>query len=172
MPLTINMATFGDWYDIVEGEQIEQGDILINCQVIWLSPESSVPLPPNEFSIEHDTLPVIVLTQTCDLSNPGKIDFVVVARLQRASTQNADNQKKIALGQRPRYHIIEAFPVANLERMIIDFGDIFVLPISYVKNVAAAHGKRPRILPPYREHLSQAFGSFFSRVALDKPIRS
>jgi hypothetical protein len=39
-----------------------------------------------------------------------------------------------------------------------------------VREVAAEQGDGIRLLPPYREHLAQAFARFFMRVALPVDI--
>jgi hypothetical protein len=44
------------------------------------------------------------------------------------------------------------------------------LPFPFLSSLAAANGKRLRLLPPYREHLSQAFARFFMRVGLPTDI--
>jgi hypothetical protein len=56
---------------------------------------------------------------------------------------------------------------------IVDFHEIFSLPkgflIEWLKQ--NSHG-RLRLLPPYREHLSQSFARYFMRVGLPDDIRS
>ena len=49
---------------------------------------------------------------------------------------------------------------------IINFKDIFSIPVSMAKKIACQNGKRLRLCPPYREHLSQAFARYFMRVGL------
>jgi hypothetical protein len=53
---------------------------------------------------------------------------------------------------------------------IVDFYNIYSLPFEFVKRFAEARGKRLRLLPPYREHLSQAFARFVMRVGLPVDI--
>jgi len=53
---------------------------------------------------------------------------------------------------------------------IVDFGRIFSLPKAFVHQFAAKQGKRLRLSPPYREHLSQSFARFFMRVGLPQDI--
>jgi len=51
----------------------------------------------------------------------------------------------------------------------VDFRRLYSLPIAYVRHKleAALH---LRLLPPYREHLSQAFARNFMRVGLPVDI--
>jgi len=44
------------------------------------------------------------------------------------------------------------------------------VPFDFIVDLAKKKGKRLRLLPPYREHLSQAFARFFIRVGLPVDI--
>ena len=46
----------------------------------------------------------------------------------------------------------------------------YSLPLTFVRSRAARTGERLRLLPPYREHLSQAFARYFIRVGLPQDI--
>ncbi len=54
---------------------------------------------------------------------------------------------------------------------VVDFHDIFTLPRAFLESLLIER-QLPwlRLLPPYREHLSQAFARFFMRVGLPQPI--
>jgi len=45
------------------------------------------------------------------------------------------------------------------------------IPLAFVRQRAARADDRLRLLPPYREHLSQAFARYFMRVGLPQDIR-
>jgi hypothetical protein len=53
---------------------------------------------------------------------------------------------------------------------IVDFGRIYCLPRGYVEKLANHRGERLRLLPPYREHIAQAFARFFMRIGLPQDI--
>ena len=119
---------------------------------------------------------VVVLTQSCDLEQ-GKVDRVVCCThhdLEKAKEHNAQLSKKNVLeeikkGRLARYTLLaarDAIPRTSLR--IVDLGDISVLPKTYLEKVAAAQNPRLRLRAPYREHLSQAFGRFYMRVALPR----
>jgi hypothetical protein len=55
------------------------------------------------------------------------------------------------------------------ELRVVDFRNVFSLPFDFLKSYCA-EGERLRLLPPYREHLSQAFARFFMRVGLPVPV--
>jgi hypothetical protein len=49
--------------------------------------------------------------------------------------------------------------------------DIFTVPRSFLEALLQEQQlPRLRLLPPYREHLSQAFARFFMRVGLPQPV--
>ena len=57
------------------------------------------------------------------------------------------------------------------EIRVVDFHDIFTVPRSFLEAVLQERQlPRLRLLPPYREHLSQAFARFFMRVGLPQPV--
>jgi hypothetical protein len=54
---------------------------------------------------------------------------------------------------------------------VVYFHDLVTVPRSFLETVLRQRGRpRLRLLPPYREHLSQAFARFFMRVGLPRPI--
>lgn len=55
--------------------------------------------------------------------------------------------------------------------LVVDFREIFTLPRTFIESLVSQRTTpRLRLLPPYREHLSQAFARFFMRVGLPVPI--
>jgi hypothetical protein len=61
--------------------------------------------------------------------------------------------------------------VVDLEHRIVDFHEVFTLPRPVLESLLAARNvPRPQLLPPYREHLSQAFARFFMRAGLPTPV--
>lgn len=74
------------------------------------------------------------------------------------------NIEGIIKGQQNALHIINEYKSEEFSQdyYIINFKDIFSVPVEIAKN----NGKRLRLCPPYREHLSQAFARYFMRVGL------
>jgi hypothetical protein len=68
--------------------------------------------------------------------------------------------------------MLAACELASFRREIrvVDFRTVFSLSLHFVKNFAALQSPRLRLLPPYREHLAQAFARFFMRVGLPVDI--
>jgi hypothetical protein len=168
------------WYEVVAGEELEQGDLLRACPVI-------VPVSDLAFPLSDDTIPanilrfdVVVMTQSCDLVNEKVTDVILCphwdlseAGEMDSSLAKKDTQRAILKGYRYRYTMLEASDAPELPMgvRIVDFGRIFSLPKAFVRQFAANQGKRLRLCPPYREHLSQAFARFFMRVGLPQDIK-
>jgi hypothetical protein len=114
----------------------------------------------------------IILSQSCDLAND-KIGQVLLCAYHPASSYSKDNRAKVRKEQRPALHMIEGCALAGHEfaQQAIDFRTIYTLPKEFVVAFARAKGSRERLLPPYREHLSQAFARYFMRVGLPRPLK-
>jgi hypothetical protein len=55
---------------------------------------------------------------------------------------------------------------------VVDFDQVSSPPVAFLNTwVQRQHGARLRLLPPYREYVSQGYGRMFSRVALPVAIR-
>ena len=53
----------------------------------------------------------------------------------------------------------------------MSFRHIYSVPFKMLTNLVKERGEdRLRLMPPYREHLSQSFGRFFMRVGLPEDI--
>ena len=70
------------------------------------------------------------------------------------------------------FHVLAASNVAELDREIsvVDFRRVYSLPLQFLRRLTHFGGRRLRLLPPYREHLAQAFARFFMRVGLPVDI--
>lgn len=186
------------WYETVESElSLTQGDFIFECPLInWVC--ASVPLKKLDeigevlrgmtSSILVDT---VVMTQACDLEQQ-KVRNVVLCPVVPLSTYRpgweAGMQRQ---GQKPtakawkRYcnelangyvwnsAILNPNSDGNMpkEHLVVDFSEIHTIPRTFLESLLILRGKvRPRLLPPYREHLSQAFARYFMRVGLPVPI--
>ncbi len=71
-------------------------------------------------------------------------------------------------GNLPGFHVLAASTVEGFPREVrlVDFRRVYTLPLSFLRKQAKTGGGRLRLLPPYRDHLSQAFARFFMRVGL------
>jgi hypothetical protein len=173
------------WYEEIQNStSLSQGDILFNCQIIL--PTEDVYNSLLEENYEPDAYnPVvileksIILSQACDLEN-GKIDSVVLCslwdlkQLQIANDyyQSKKARESLRQGKEPAYHLLNKSKTENVEidYCVVDFHRIYTVPKAYLKQIALNNKFRIRLLPPYREHLSQAFARYFMRVGLPVDI--
>lgn len=171
-----------DWYEIISNsEDLNQGDFIENCPIIR---------PPfeikegAELDIEVDLINSIILSQSCDLSND-KIDIVLVCpfipleyylnSLQSERNLNKKEFKKaienLKKGNQPGYHLLNKSPENNLnDYVVVDFRNVYGIHVNNLRKIAHKIPTRLRLLPPYREHLSQAFARYFMRVGLPQDI--
>ena len=69
-------------------------------------------------------------------------------------------------------HVLAPCELPGLERevRVVDFHRLYTLPLQFLRKRAGDEGRRLRLQPPYREHLSQAFARYFMRVGLPVDI--
>ncbi len=170
------------WYGLVAGAELEQGDILLDCPVFLIPPSAVAEAGPHEITIEYQN--AIVMTQSCDLAvradGTCNAEEVILAAIyfQRELQQDRTFGKKAnwenaCKGRFPRYHVLNRCEIQGheLDYMLVDMGRLFALSTPAVREFAAEGNKnRVRLLPPYREHLSEAFARFFVRVGLPVDI--
>lgn len=170
-----------DWYDLVTGATLEQGDLLRDC----LAPVTPIPAIPGEPPpVQSEAKPepsdiyerIVILTQSCDLLD-GSVKRVMVCPVFRVDEflkmvgggKEKQNAAKADLknGRRTAYHLLNLCTLPGYEapHLVADFGDAFSISLSYAVELAGT-GPRLRLLPPYREHLSQMFARFYMRVGL------
>ena len=168
------------WYEVAEGEELEQGDILQGFPVVSPRPDLSFPLPPRDIPILVRTYDVMLMTQSCDLALAKVRDVMLCPHWDLSQAGEVDSAlagKKthddIRKGRRHRYAMLAASSIPEMPMgvRIVDFGRAFSLPKEYIQQFALHQGQRLRLCPPYREHLSQAFARFFMRVGLPQDIR-
>jgi hypothetical protein len=164
------------WYTAAVGDVLEQGDILLGCPRL-IVPAAAIS-DPIAAKIEVETVDAIVLTQSCDLAvradgrceAPDVMLCPVVQKKDLATHrlfQHDDRWDEVRKGRQPYFHVLNA---CTLDFMLVDFHHLYTLNTEVVRRFAAEHGARPRLAPPYREHLSQAFARLFMRVGLPTDI--
>ena len=165
------------WFELASGDDLEQGDILDDCPVF---------LPPDELAEEtfdntrfrYEERDVLVMSQTCDLvKERPKLTEVLLCAVWKQSELNTGHiatrqgMEDARRGNLPAYHVLNEcqLPKNHREFCVVDFRRVYSLPISFVRK-RAARAPHLRLLPPYREHLSQAFARYFMRVGLPADI--
>jgi hypothetical protein len=186
------------WYESIgSDERLMQGDIVFDCPLVtW----SSDPIRIADAGSELEALAqsrvafqadVIVMTQACDLEQEKVRNIVACPHLALSDYKTnweaflqQRNQNPTARAWRTHCSDIKDGYAWNLsilnrssgarlefEHRIVDFHEVFTLPREFLESLLAARGRaRPRLLSPYREHLSQAFARYFMRVGLPVPV--
>lgn len=163
------------WYETVDGSELQQGDILQDVLLPII-----VHIDPHRPVVEFEHTSAIVLTQSCDIAN-GKTSRLVlggVAAYARYVAAEADRGNHFVAGRRFRKAVLDGHlpPLSVLRPAVagdrpfpwslVDFRQIYTVPVADVGELARSLGPRLRLRPPYREHLSQAFARFHMRVGL------
>jgi len=172
-----------DWYELVEGSDLEQGDIFEGCPVFRSPDEIEWPLPDEvdglDFSIE--TQDVIVMSQSCDLvAGQKSMAFAILCPMwPLAAMEDVDDHLRSAYGKEMcrrgnvhGFHMLGSCEHESWRRetAVTSFRELYNLPISFLRQLAESAGPRPRLRSPYREHLAQAFARYFMRVGLPVDI--
>ncbi|MBI9096230.1 MAG: hypothetical protein JEY71_15285 [Sphaerochaeta sp.] len=169
------------WYQTLTDEKsLEQGDIIENCKVLLFKPESYEGLLSEGSSIAVDVFSktFIIMSQSCDLMND-KIDSVIVCPLLSLAELKSNNEyyqsssgrEELRKGNQPAYHLLNNVGLhgADEDFYCVSFYHIYSLPKSYLQKLVGGR-ERKRLLPPYKEHLSQSFARYFMRVGLPSGI--
>jgi hypothetical protein len=167
------------WYRVVQGSDLSQGDLLDGFPVFSPPPDLTEPWEEGAF-IWHQR-DVVVMTQSCDLvpTREKVTERLLCAARPRSEITSGFLSTPRGLedarrGNLPGYHLLAECNTPGLERelRVVDFRRVYSLPLTFVRQRAQRASDRLRLLPPYREHLSQAFARYFMRVGLPQDIPS
>ncbi len=177
-----------EWYGIIETvNDLEQGDIFQDFPIM-IPPQSITELLNNSSEVEIDTPilveknNVILMTQTCDIPKLNDDDEIIFCPLydysdiikSKPNYGGTGGWKTLINGRFIGAHILNICAIENhaFEYQVIDLRRIFSVPLGIVKSFVSQQNERIRLLPPYREHLAQAFARQFMRVGLpiDLPL--
>ena len=169
------------WYSKIEQDNdVQQGDFIINCPVI---------IPPAVFDlrdipdVDIKMMDAVILTQSCDLVSKN-IDNILVCRyfslidfiagIQKNQTLNAKRRKNLVdnlrKGHLVSYHLLNKQEGIFDDYLVVDFKNVFSISRVTLNEAIKNQKTRIRLLPPYREHLSQSFARYFMRVGLPQDI--
>lgn len=168
------MVTF---WQPTTGPQLAQGDLLPDCLV---------PIIPATFGPQSQTADLtihtvdhVTVTQTCDLARAtsGLVALCPVHSLAAFEGVNPGFAKKgaweeVRKGRREGLHLLASptDPLNGRAALVVDFREIYSLPVEYLSRHAGSLGPRWRLDSPYLEHFSQAFARFFMRVGLPSAV--
>jgi len=164
------------WYATVGPDDgLNQGDFIFLCPILEPIHEMS----KDRMRANYCEYDVVIMSQSCDLVNK-KLDLVLVCPFwslkdiesQNPWFQSSKNKEKLRRGDQPNYHLLNRSTLEDFELdfLIVDFRNVYGVPFQYLVNYVQKTDHRLRLLPPYKEHLSQSFARFFMRVGLPVDI--
>lgn len=163
-------------------DKLLQGDLVKACPIVLPTAELHRD-QENEFTIKE--FDVVVMSQSCDLENDN-LEYVLACPFYSFATyisyispehrkkpgQIENHFKHLEQGIQPNYHLLDKHQEFGLiDYQVVDFRNVFSIHLELLKKHVVNQDNRLRILPPYREHLAQAFARFFMRVGLPQNIR-
>jgi hypothetical protein len=168
------------WYELVEGRDLQQGDILEGCPVFRVPTDLPAPIP-DDVNFEVGEQDVVVTSQSCDLVEGQKgIEYVALAPMwSLTEITKAFNyfgstyvREMCRRGHMPGHHMLAPCEHEDWEREIavVSFREVHSLPIDFLRAFADQAGPRMRVRSPYREHLAQAYARYYMRVGLPVDI--
>ncbi len=168
------------WYELVKTGDLQQGDLLFECPTLTAVYAGLARVPEVKGKIEIRDL--AVLTQSCDLVND-KVEMVLLCPIHSIKEaietipdlKGREYREALRKGNLPGLHLLEEINFrieAGIEHplLVVNFTTSITLPYNYLKEFILDKGPRPRLLPPYREHLAQAFARYYMRVGLPTNI--
>ena len=154
-----------NWYFInEESEKIYQGELFNELPIVLF--DYSDNNKGNRINING-----IVMTQACDLEN-NKVENLIIAGIRDISElPNKGAAIEINKGRQARYHLINSWEEEDLNYKVIDFSEIYSVPIEYIRKYKRDNTiKNICLNTPYVEYMSQRFGIYFSRIGLPNGI--
>lgn len=160
------------WYSCPTGRDITQGDILFDCPIsVPVSVATASTAPGAHTEVEIKQYDVVIMSQACDIEQ-GKVDDIILCPLSKLDEIAPPNKPKfreeLRRGNVVGRHLLNR--ADGFEFHVVEFRHVFSLPKNFLTEFAGKACRRLRLLPPYREHLAQAFARFFMRVGLPLDI--
>ena len=170
------------WYGVVSGSELEQGDILLDCPIISV-PGDATRRDGALAEVRIDYSDVIVMTQSCDLAtredgNCTATDVTLCGIYFRdqvgehSAFSKPQAWEATRKGHRIGYHVLDCceLPGHEFDFVLVDLRRVFTLSTAAVREFAIGQKDQVRLLSPYREALSQAYGLVFMRIGYPVPI--
>ena len=167
------------WYEIVGSDvSLSQGDFFESCPIVV--PHTVIDRDVETVAVSVKEYDVVVMSQSCDLEYR-KLNIVLVCPVwslnefgeKRSYFKGSKGKEALRRGHLPGYHLLNKCELGfQKDYSVVDFRNVYGVPFDFLVEISKQEGHRLRLLPPYREHLSQAFARFFMRVGLPSDIPS
>ena len=185
------------WYTTISPEiALTQGDLINDCPVVVWKDEPITLADGDDGEVLRTAMAavradVVVMTQACDLEHKKVTNVILCPHVGLNAYRALWEEEMKAKWQSPtnkawgrhcndiRDGFIWNLSILNsngsqelsTDHRIVDFHEVYSVPRGFLESfIAQRHRPHLRLLPPYREHLSQAFARFFMRVGLPTPI--
>lgn len=154
---------------------LSQGEYLSECPVVIVA---DIPESGDELDARVEIRNLLVMTQSCDLAQ-GKAKSVALCPIysldelakENPTYLNRKNWENVRQGRVEGWHMVPGFSsFNNQEAFVVDFRQIYSLPIIFLNKFIARSTFRRRLKSPYLEHTAQSFARFFMRVGLPSNI--
>lgn len=171
------MAVVESFWETTSEPNLRQGEFMPRCPVPFVEGLPLAGEPPQSVPIRRYNL--IVLTQSCDLEQQKVrlVSLCPIFPITRFEEINEEMKKKgrweeVRKGRVEGLHLLNSpqNPTDNRASLVVDFREIYSLPLTLLVQLAQATGTRWCLRPPYLEHFSQAFARFYMRVGLPSAI--
>jgi len=167
-----------NWYAIIESSvTLQQGDILFNFPILIPNSQIIDDSPKNkDIEIDKEKSDVVVLSQSCDLEKNSGQDLIVLCPAYDFKDSPLLNKKSnwepLVKNRYLNIFMLNKCEIKNHEfdYKFVDLKKVITSPCDFVKEFSKKGEYRLRLLPPYREALSLAFGMQFMRVGLPIPL--
>ena len=149
-------------------DPIFQGDVVDNCPLIFwecYKTDNELIRKPKEIDCR-----VIVITQSCDLSNKKstRVQVAVVHETEFLVSQGILKAKSIRDSVRLHkvfgWYFVEESPF--IPESIVDFRDIHTVSRELLEDLISSGDRVCTMQSPYREHMAKHFADTYSRIAL------
>jgi len=171
------------WYEIVEGPDLEQGDILPRFPLTIVEaqlPTSEGAQVAPEPLVHVLIVDVVVLSQSCDIAvqpdGRRRVEHAVVCPVWEVPRSNERFSRNmignVLAGRSPTWHALAPCTLPGLERphRFMELRRILTVPVEWAEAIANDRSPRLRLRSPWKEHMAPAVGNLFSRPALPYPI--
>jgi len=176
------------WYESIHNNrELQQGDILLKFP-IFEPPDDYLDLLDKDEKINSEARfqDVIVMSQSCDLATQTdgtrKIGYVLLCQIYFKNDlesvypkyQKTETWENLRKGNKLEYHLLSSCHLENnmCDFILVELQRTYSVKVEILQDFASRQENRIRLLPPYREHLSQKFARFFMRVGLPVDIPS
>jgi len=171
------------WYGVVKDDSLEQGDFFFALEIYVPNYTGGEIRVGNLVPGEVQLYDVVVLSQSCDLLNRRNLPLSVLvcpvfdlalASVHLPTFADPKVREDARQGKMPGHHMLAQCDLAYFPFgiQVAFFHQILCVPFSYIRTQSGQARPRLRLLPPYREHLAQAFARYVMRVGLPQDIPS